>query len=328
MRCKKIVIAGGSGFIGEELIRYFGKENEVCILTRNLPGAANNRNRYYSLKEEETIRTRWVQWDGKTIGEWANELDGADLLINLSGKTVNCRYTAKNRAEILSSRIDPVNALGKAIASCKQPPTCWINASSATIYRDARDRAQDEYNGDIISDFSVDVCTQWEKALYDQSTPLTRKIALRMAVTLGAGGVMIPYFNLLKFGLGGHQGDGGQQYSWIHIRDTCRIIEWIFENEELEGSYNASSPFPVTNSVFMKTLRKVTGYKTGLPAFTWMLKMGAFMIGTETELVLKSRWVVPTRILETGFVFCYPFLEEAMGEVVGKVPRRQYRLWG
>jgi uncharacterized protein len=148
-----------------------------------------------------------------------------------------------------------------------------------------------------------------------------------MAVTLGAGGVMIPYFNLLKFGLGGRQGDGGQMYSWIHILDTCRMIKWIFENPALEGNYNCSSPFPVTNTVFMKTLRKVTGYKSGLPAYEWMLKIGAAIIGTETELVLKSRWVVPTRILETGFVFSYPFLEEAMTQLISKVPRRQYKLF-
>lgn len=326
MKEKKIVIAGGSGFIGEELIRYFGKENDISILTRKLPNAANNKNHYYSLKEHETTRTRWIKWDGKTLGEWTKELDSADLLINLAGKTVNCRYTEKNKAEILSSRIDPVNVLGKAIAGCKHPPSCWINASSATIYRDARDRAQDEFNGDIRDDFSVRVCKEWERALYDQQTPHTRRISLRMAVTLGAGGVMIPYFNLLKFGLGGRQGDGGQMYSWIHIHDTCRMIEWIFENPLLEGNYNCSSPFPVTNSLFMQTLRKVTGHKNGLPAYEWMLKIGAAIIGTETELVLKSRWVVPTRILQTGFVFSYPFLEEAMREVISKAPRKQYRL--
>lgn len=327
MKNKKIIIAGGSGFMGEEMIRYWGKDNDICILTRKLPSAANNRNQYHSLKEEDLARASWVEWDGRNTGSWIKELDGADLLINLAGKTVNCRYTAKNKAAILDSRTSAVNALGKALALCKHPPATWINASSATIYRHATDRPQDEYTGEYHDDFSTRVCQAWEKSLYAQETPQTRKIALRMAITLGSGGVLIPYFNLLKFGLGGHQGNGRQQYSWVHIEDTCRMIEWLLEHKELEGTFNCSSPFPVTNKVFMQTLRKVTGHRFGLPAFEWMLKMGAVLVGTEMELVLKSRWVIPTRIQETGFTFKHPFLEEALDNLIREIPRKQYHLF-
>jgi uncharacterized protein (TIGR01777 family) len=165
------------------------------------------------------------------------------------------------------------------------------------------------------------------KSFYEQAIPATRQVALRMAITLGAGGVLIPYFNLLKFALGGKQGSGKQMFSWIHIEDTCRMIEWIVEHENISGTYNCCSPNPVPNKEFMDTLRKVTGHIIGLPAFTWMLKIGAPLIGTETELVLKSRWVVPTKIKETGFEFKYPFLKEAFQEIISKVPRKQYHLF-
>ncbi|MEO5562107.1 MAG: DUF1731 domain-containing protein [Chitinophagaceae bacterium] len=203
----------------------------------------------------------------------------------------------------------------------------WINASSATIYRHATDGPQDEYTGEFHDGFSVQVCQRWEKVLYDQTTPATRKVALRMAITLGPGGVLIPYFNLLKFGLGGKQGSGKQMFSWIHIEDTCRMIEWIAAHEDLEGTYNCSSPNPVSNIEFMQQLRKATGHVFGLPAYEWMLKIGAPIIGTETELIVKSRWVVPTRIKETGFEFKYPFIKEAFTAIISQVPRKQYHLF-
>ena len=161
----------------------------------------------------------------------------------------------------------------------------------------------------------------------DQNTSNTRKVALRMAIVLGAGGVLIPYFNLLKFGLGGKQGNGKQMFSWVHIEDACRMTEWIANNDTIEGVYNCSSPGPVTNQEFMKTLRNATGNKIGLPAYTWMLKIGAALIGTETELILKSRWVLPAKILETGFTFKYPLLKDALADIIGKVPRKQYHLF-
>lgn len=327
MRDQRIILAGGTGFMGQEMIKYFGTTNQIIVLTRQVNDQQNNRNRYSSLSDEEQKHIKYVKWDGKTIGNWAAEIDGANIIINLAGRTVNCRYTEKNKAEILNSRLDAVNAIGAAIQQSNLAPALWINASSATIYRHATDRPQDEYTGEYHDDFSVQVCQQWEKTFFDQSAPRTRKITLRMAITLGTGGVLIPYFNLLKLGLGGKQGSGKQMYSWVHIEDTCRMIEWICEHENLQGIYNCSSPNPVTNREFMQTLRSVTNTKIGLPAFEWMLKTGAAIIGTETELVLKSRWVIPTKITETGFVFKYPYLEDALADIISKVPRKQYHLF-
>lgn len=327
MKNKKIILAGGTGFIGQELTKYFGKENNIIILTRYVKNEKTNRNDYNSLSEKDLKNVRYVKWDGKASGEWVADLNGADLVINLAGKSVNCRYNEKNKNEIFDSRTDAVKAIGDAINKCSKPPSLWINASSATIYRHAMDKPQDEYTGEYHDDFSVQVCKRWEKIFYDQRTPQTRKVALRMAITLGPGGILIPYFNLLKFGLGGKQASGKQMFSWVHIEDTCCMIEWIFHHQDLEGTYNCSSPNPVPNEEFMKTFRKVTGHVLGLPAYKWMLKIGAPLIGTELELVLKSRWVLPTKILATGFRFKHSLLEHALSDIITKVPRRQYHLF-
>lgn len=327
MKNKKIIIAGGSGFIGEEMIRYFGKTNQLVILTRNLKAGNNNRNHFSGLTEADLTNTRFVEWNGKTVGDWKEEINNSDIVINLAGKSVNCRYTEQNKREILNSRTDSTKVIGEAILQITHPPELWINASSATIYRHATDKPQDEYTGEIKNDFSVQVCKQWEEVFYEQKTPNTRKIALRMAITIGADGVMLPYFNLLKFGLGGKQGNGKQMYSWIHIEDSCRIIDWLFDHKELEGTFNCSSPNPVTNEAFMKNLRQVTNTTVGLPAYTWMLKLGAWVIGTETELVLKSRWVVPKKLLESGYTFKYPFITEALQNVIDQTPKKQFKLW-
>jgi uncharacterized protein (TIGR01777 family) len=326
MKNKKIIMAGGTGFMGQEMTKYFGKENKIIILTRQV-NEKTNRNDYDLLSVNDLKNVSFIKWDGKTSGEWVNEMNDADLVINLAGKSVNCRYSEKNKNEIFDSRTDAVKAIGDAINKCDRPPLLWINASSATIYRHAMDRPQDEYTGEFQDDFSVQVCKRWEKIFYDQQTPQTRKVAVRMAITLGPGGILIPYFNLLKFGLGGKQASGKQMYSWVHIEDTCRMIEWIYDRKELNGTYNSSSPNPVTNEEFMRIFRKVTGHIIGLPAYKWMLQIGAPLIGTELELVLKSRWVLPTRILETGFQFKHPLLEEALSDIISKVPRKQYHLF-
>lgn len=326
MKNKKIIIAGGTGFLGQEITRYFGKENELIILSRQITSEKTNRNNYNSLSADDMKNVRIVHWDAKSAGDWCSELDGADLIINLAGKSVNCRYTEKNKKEIFDSRTNATRAIGEAIRQCSRPPSLWINASSATIYRHAEDRPQDEYSGEIHDDFSVQVCKRWEKTFYDQPAPHTRKIALRMAINLGPGGILIPYFNLLKFGLGGKQGSGKQMYSWIHVEDTCRMIEWIWEHKNMSGTFNCCAPNPVTNEEFMHTLRNATGNKSGFPAFTWMLRSGAALMGTETELVLKSRWVLPAKIAENGFQFKYLFLKNALEDIISKVPRKQYRL--
>ena len=326
MKNKKIILAGGTGFMGQEMTKYFGRENRIIILTRQV-SEKTNRNDYNSLSAKDLENVTYIKWDGKIAGNWANEMNEADLIINLAGKSVNCRYNEKNKKEIFDSRTDAVNAIGEAINICDRPPSLWINASSATIYRHAMDRPQDEYTGEFHDDFSVQVCKRWEKTFYDQQTLQTRKVALRMAITLGPGGILIPYFNLLKSGLGGKQASGKQMYSWVHIEDTCRMIEWIYDHKEINGTYNCSSPNPVKNEEFMKSLRKVSGHIFGLPAYKWMLQIGAPIIGTELELILKSRWVLPTKILETDFQFKHPLLEEALSDIISRVPRKQYHLF-
>ena len=327
MKHKNIILAGGTGFIGQEICNYFGKDNTIIILTRQLPQQKTNAFGENNMNELVKENIRYVKWDGINPGEWMKEFEHADIVVNLAGKTVNCRYNKKNKQEIFDSRTDSTKIIGMAIQQAVHPPELWINAASATIYPNATGTARDESFTDFANDFSVQVCQLWEKTFYDPRTPFTRKVALRMAITLGAAGVMTPYFNLLKFGLGGQQGDGKQMYSWVHVEDTCRMIEWLGEHKELEGTFNCSSPNPVSNNVFMKTLRKVTGVKFGLPAFEWMLKIGAGLIGTETELILKSRWVLPTKILQTGFQFQYAMLEDAFKNIISKTARKKYHLF-
>lgn len=319
MNNKKIVIAGGTGFIGRALAAFFGKDNDVVILGRHVPADPPNANGY---------RIQYLQWDGLRVEKhWAAAIDGSDLVINLAGKSVNCRYTSKNKQEIFDSRTDSTRAIGLAIRDAVVPPKVWINAASATIYRHAEDHPQDEYTGEIGDGFSVQVCKKWEKVFDEQRTPFTRKVALRIAITLGTGGVIVPYLHLLKFGLGGRQGSGRQMYSWVHIEDLCRVVRWVYERDKVEGIYNVCSPHPISNRQFMKSLRKAGGTRMGLPVFTWMLKLGALLIGTETELVLKSRWVLPAKLLETGFIFKHPDIEDALKDVIQKIPRKKYHLF-
>ncbi|WP_143304829.1 TIGR01777 family oxidoreductase [Chitinophaga vietnamensis] len=315
MKNKKIVIAAGTGFIGRSLVEYFGADNDITILSRQpLPNAG---------------RVRYVQWDARTTGSWVSALEGADLLINLAGKSVNCRYNEANKQEIFDSRTHATRVLGEAILQLQQAPEVWINAASATIYRHAEDRPMDEFTGEMHHDFSVQVCKLWEKTFNDITLPHTRKALLRIGITLGwqPGGVMQPFLNLVKAGLGGHQGSGKQQFTWIHITDLCRMMEWVYEHKTLSGVFNATAPHPVPNAVFMQELRKATGKRFGLPAPTSLLKLGASVIGTETELLLKSRWVVPARALQEGFVFRYPRLPEALKDIISHLPWRAYHLF-
>jgi uncharacterized protein len=327
MKNKKIILAGGTGFIGQELCNYFGSDNEIVVLTRNVKEHSSNTFGENNVKNEVAKNIRYVKWDGSTINEWVKEIDGANVVINLAGKSVNCHYTEKNKQEIFDSRINATKVIAQAIQQAVKPPELWINSASATIYPHATTTARDESFTDFANDFSVQVCKLWEKTFYEQRTPFTRKVALRMAITLGAGGVMIPYFNLLKFGLGGRQGNGKQMYSWVHVEDTYRMIEWIYEHSEIEGTYNCSSPGAVNNETFMATLRKVTATKVALPAYEWMLTIGAALIGTEKELILKSRWVLPTKITQAGFRFKYAILDEALKDIIRKTARKKYHLF-
>jgi uncharacterized protein (TIGR01777 family) len=244
-------------------------------------------------------------------------LEGADLVLNLAGKSVDCRYNEKSKRAILYSRIETTRLIGEAITACKQPPGLWINSSTATIYRHAEDRPMTEDGGEIGKGFSVDVAKAWEKTFFDFSLPFTRQVALRMAIVLGKeGGVMKPLKRLVKLGLGGKQGKGTQMFSWVHIEDVFRIILLAMEHKQMEGVVNCSSPNPVTNNVLMDSLRNALHVQIGLPAPEWLLKIGAVLIRTETELILKSRWVVPERLLGAGFRFSYPTLTSALKEIV------------
>lgn len=327
MKNKKIIITGGTGFIGQALAARWGKNNQVIILSRQSGKTHNNSYTHKLVTAADGYHITYWRRDGRFVEKhWANEIEGADLVLNLAGRSVNCRYTPRNKQEIFDSRTDATRAIGQAIREATVPPKLWINAASATIYRHAQDRPQDEYTGEYGDDFSVLVCQRWEKTFEEQRTPFTRKIALRTAITLGDGGVIVPYLNLLKLGLGGRQGTGRQMYSWVHIEDVGRAIEWFLDHPELEGVYNLAAPAPVTNSYFMSTLRRLTGHRLGLPAPAWLLKLGAALIGTETELVLKSRWVVPAKLLETGFSFQYSQVDTALRAIIRKLPRRKYRL--
>lgn len=318
MKNKKIIIAGGTGFIGQALARYFGKENHIVILSRQSINGSGNLARSKLVKPSEGYNVTYWRWDGIHVEKhWAKEIDRSDIIINLAGKSVNCRYNNNNKREIFESRILSTMALGKAIRMAAEPPKLWINAGSATIYRHAEDHPQDEYTGTYENDFSVQVCKQWENAFFEQRTPFTRKVVLRMAITLGlGGGVLEPYLQMLHLGLGGNHGNGKQMFSWVHIEDICRIIKWVYSHTDMEGVYNCSLPNPVTNNDFMLTLRKITNTQFSIPIPSWMLKLGAWFYGTETELLLKSRWVLPTKLLDSGFTFKHALLGAALNQLL------------
>lgn len=292
---KKIVIAGGTGFVGKYLSNRFGKAGYEVIIISRQPGH--------------------VHWDNEAAVNEA--LEGAEMLINLAGKSVDCRYNEQNRKAIFDSRINTTRMLGNALLNCANPPQVWINSSTATIYRHAQDRPMTESAGETGTGFSVHVATNWEKAFFDFRLPRTRQLALRMAIVLGRdGGVMKPLKNLVRTGLGGKQGNGEQMFSWIHIEDLYRVVVFLQQHDELSGVFNASSPYPVKNKELMQLMRKHMGIPVGLPMPVWLLRMGAVFIRTETELVLKSRWVIPEKLLQAGFEFKYPLPEEAIKNVL------------
>ncbi|MBE7174766.1 MAG: TIGR01777 family protein [Mucilaginibacter polytrichastri] len=304
MKCGKIILAGGNGYLGRVFAKYYQPlATEVVILSRKA--------------HPHTGNVRTVVWDGRTESGWISELEGADLVINLCGKNVNCRYTPENREAIRTSRKWPTEALGSAIAKCSAPPKCWINIVSATIYRHAEDRPQDEENGEYGSGFSVDVCRMWEDTFFGCDTPGTRKVALRMSIVIGRSDGAFPrLMNLVRAGLGGMQGNGRQYMSWVHEHDAARCTEFILENSSISGVLNCTAPSPVSNSEFMRTIRETYGFPFGLPSPAWLLDLGAKLIGTETELILKSRWVLPKRLLNAGFVFQFPEAGHAIRDIV------------
>ncbi|MBA4854054.1 TIGR01777 family oxidoreductase [Emticicia sp. BO119] len=295
----KIVIAGGTGFLGKALQKYFlEKSNEIFILTRNP-------------KEPKEI-----YWDAVNIGDWIETLERADVLINLTGKCVDCRYTEENKRAILESRVKSTEVLQKAINLCKNPPEIWLNSSSATIYVHAETQAMDEYEGIIGDDFSMNICKSWEKAFFEDTTVPIRKVALRTSIVLGNGGGAFPKMKMIsKLGLGGKQGSGEHMMSWIHERDFCRAVEFIIEHNELTKKVNIATPNPLKNEDFMKSLRKSMKIPFGLNSPVFLLELASLFIRTETELVLKSRNVYPKRLLESGFQFEFPTINQAFADL-------------
>ena len=315
----RVVIPGGSGQVGTILARYLhARGHEVIVLSR------------------QPITAAWltVRWDGRTLDPiWTRLLEGADAVIHLSGRSVNCRYNAANRREIIDSRVIPTLLIGQAIEQATQPPKVWMNASTSTFYRHALDRPQDEFTGELGGDepgvpetwnFSINVARRWEDAFYASTTPVTRKIALRSSMTMSPdpGGVLSVLLRLVKLGLGGTEGTGKQYVSWIHEFDYCRAIDFLLAQEEISGAVNLTAPNPLPNREFLRELRHAAGVPFGLPAAEWMLEIGAFFLRTETELILKSRRAVPSVLLQHGFQFDFPHWPEAATELVARCNKR------
>ncbi len=300
---KKLIIAAGTGFLGQVLVEHFtDKFDEIVILTRG--------------KSKNIDSIKYVNWDAKTLTGWENELENSSVLINLAGKSVDCRYTENNKKEIYDSRIDSTKILNEAVLNCKNPPKHWLNSSTSTIYRFSLDKQMDEIDGEIGDDFSMNIAKSWEKAFFETETPKTLKTALRTSIVLGKnGGAFVPIKMLAKFGLGGKQGKGNQFISWIHEKDFARAIEFVIE-KELTEIVNIVSPNSIRNYDFMKTLREIIGVPFGISTNKLLLEIGSFFIRTETELVLKSRNVIPKRLQENGFTFEYETLEKAFKNLI------------
>lgn len=305
-KMRKIVIAGGSGFLGKVLLDHFRKlKDDVVILTRGQGGERNGAS--------------YVHWDGEKVGSWAEALEGVDVLINLCGRTVNCRYSEKNKNEILQSRILSTKVLGEALKVLKNPPTVWLNSSSATIYEYSHGVQNDEGNGKIGEGFSVDICKKWEESFNVAVVPGVRKVCMRTAMVIGKGGPFLDLMcKIVKFRLGGKQGSGEQYVSWLHEKDFLGAIEFIIQDKTLSGVFNLAAPNPVKNKEMMKHLRDACGVRIGLPAMTFMVHIGAFLMGTEAELPLKSRNVIPGKLLAKGYKFNYPEMEMALGDLIGR----------
>lgn len=307
----KIVIPGGTGQVGTILARAFHRDgHDVVTLSR----------------DPHSAPWRTASWDAETIGDWPAELEGADAVINLAGRSVNCRYTPENRRLIKESRVNSTRLVGEAIASASVAPRVWLQMSTATIYAHRYDAPNDEATGIIGGEepgapdtwrFSIDVAKSWERAVAEVALSRTRKVKLRSAIVMSpdGGGAFDLLLRLTRYGLGGTAGDGRQYVSWIHEEDFVRAVYWLIGRDDLEGAVNLAAPHPLPNAEFMRELREAWGAGVGLPATEWMLGLGAFFLRTETELILKSRRVVPGKLLESGFSFHFPTWPEAAREL-------------
>ena len=309
----KIVIPGGSGQLGAVLARAFlAQGDEVVIVSRG-----------------EAPVGRHVKWDGKTLGAWAGELDGADVVVNLAGRSVNCRYTPENLAQMMSSRVDSTRVVGEAISQASSPPRVWLQMSTATLYAHRFDAPNDEATGQIGGHEpdapaywarSVAIAQAWERTQAEASTPHTRKVAMRTSLTMSPDrhGIFDTLLGLTRVGLGGPASNGRQWVSWLHERDFVRAVQFLIAHDDLDGGVNLCAPNPLPQRDFMAQLRAAYGIKLGLPATKWMLELGAVFLRTDTELLLKSRYVVPKRLLDAGFTFEFPVWVEAAKELVGR----------
>jgi uncharacterized protein (TIGR01777 family) len=314
MKANKVVIAGGSGFLGSTLARAFHENGvEVVVLSRH------------------PVFSPWrvVEWDGHSLDTWAGEINGADVVVNLAGRSVHCRYNEHNRKEILRSRVDSTRAIRKAIAIAANPPKLWLQMSTATIYAHRTDGANDEFTGIVGGNetdapeswrFSIDVATQWEAAVNSAAVPRTRRVILRTAMVMApqSDSAFATLKNLVRLGLGGRAASGRQYMSWIHHHDFVRAVDFLIEHDDISGVVNLAAPGPLPNAEFMRAIREACGVRFGLPAAPWMLAAGAWALHSETELILKSRRVVPARLLARGFEFAFPSWPEAARDLCGQ----------
>jgi uncharacterized protein (TIGR01777 family) len=308
----KIVIPGGTGHIGSLLSRRFGGDgHEVVVLSRS---------------QATRPSARVVQWNGRSEGEWFAEIDGADVVINLAGRSVNCRYNKHNLTEMLRSRVESTEVVGTAISRARRPPRVWLQSSTATIYAHTLGPPHDE-DGEIGGNepdapaywaFSVDIARAWERALTDATTPETRKVALRTAILMGVGrgGAFDLLSRLARVGLGGPLGGGRQYVSWVHEDDFVSALLFLIDRDELEGAVNVAAPTPLPQSEFTAELRRALGVRIGLPAMSLMVEVGAFALRTDPELIMKSRRVIPGRLSDAGFAFEYATWPPAARDLV------------
>ncbi|MEU4930015.1 DUF1731 domain-containing protein [Streptomyces yokosukanensis] len=309
----KVVLPGGTGQVGTVLDRALtAAGHEVTVLTRH------------------PAHARQVGWDGATLGRWAEVVDGSDVVINLAGRSVSCRYTAGNLRAMMDSRVDSARVVGEAIAAAARPPRVWLQMSTATVYAHRFDAANDEATGLIggseagVPDYwaySVDIARNWERAQAEAPTPATRKVALRSAMVMSPdrGGVLDVLLGLARWGLGGPVAGGAQFVSWIHDEDFVRAVEFLIGRDDIAGPVNLASPGPLPQRDFMRMLRAAWGVPVGLPATRWMAEAGAFALRTDTELLLKSRRVIPGRLREAGFAFTYDAWQPAAADLVRRV---------
>ncbi|MDC7997592.1 TIGR01777 family oxidoreductase [Gilvibacter sediminis] len=299
-----ITIAGGTGFLGQVLIEYFKtRVKHIYVLSRNF--------------RPNSKQVTYLIWNGKNQGEWTQALASSEVLINLAGKSVDCRYTAANKKAIIDSRVDSTKALGLAMHNCKTPPSVWINASTGTIYEHSESTPMDEQNGRLGNNFSEEVAKKWERAFFDFYRREVRQVAVRIAIVLGKkGGALQPIKAISKLGFGGQQGNGNQQISWMHEEDFARAIAFIITHPEQEGIFNLAAPLPIRNRHFMQNLRAILKVPLGINLPKPLLEFGALLIKTETELILKSRYVQPKRLLNAGFKHKYTSPELALKDLL------------